>query len=533
MIEKIKIRGYRIFREFVMLPKPGTNLIVGGNEAGKSTLLEAVTLALTGRINGRSAGDELNPFWFNVEVVEEFFAKLKNDSHAAMPEILIELFLKNTPELQLYLGANNSDSPPTACPGVSLRIAPDQEYLPELEAWKTSGSAVIPVDYYSIDWRMFAGDKITARHRLFSTAVIDSRTIRSTSGVDYHMRQILNDFLTPAERAAVSLSYRTVKEEISKGALKTVNDRMATDETAIQDQQISLAMDQSARTSWDSVVTPHIQNIPMSMAGQGTQASVKIALALNKNAGHARYVTIEEPESHQSHTSLTRLLSRIERSAGEEQQLFITTHSAYVLNRLGLDKLTLLSTGKAAKMTDLDPETVGYFQKLPGYDTLRMVLADKVVLVEGPSDEIYFERVFRDQHGKSPMEAGIDVLSMRGLSFHRCLSLCKALDKHVVALRDNDGKDPKALTDDLSAFLQTGRRTLFISDPANGATLEPQLAAVNQEKDLRAVLGIEARAVLATWMGNNKTEGALRIAASATAITAPKYVLDAVKEIHA
>lgn len=532
MIEKIKIRGYRIFREFEMSAQAGSNLIVGGNEVGKSTLLEAITLALTGRINGRPAAEELNPYWFNVGLVEETLVKIKNGEPVQMPEILIELFFKNTPELQLYLGANNSDSPPPVCPGISFRIMPNPEYSAELEAWKASGSRLIPVDYYTVEGRYFSGEWLLPRQKLLATAVIDSRTIRSPSGIDYHMRQILNSNMTPAERADVSISYRKVKEDISVGALKKVNDRLATEESAIQNQHVSLAMDQSSRTGWDNVVTPHVQNIPMAMAGQGAQAAIKIGLALSKTADRARYVTIEEPESHQSHTSLTQLLSRIEGGAGKEQQLFITTHSAYVLNRLGIDKLTLLSAGNSATMKDLDPETVAYFQKLPGYDTLRLVLAAKLVLVEGPSDEIYFERVFLDLYGKRPMELGIDVLSMRGLSFKRCLALCKALDKQVVALRDNDGKGATMLRANLNDFLLDGRRSLYVSDTANGRTLEPQLRAINEEEALRAVLDIQAKADLATWMEDNKTEGALRIASSPTRLQAPQYMIDAAREIN-
>ncbi|MFC5475596.1 ATP-dependent nuclease [Paraherbaspirillum soli] len=532
MIEKIKIRGYRIFKDIEIRPKPGMNLIVGGNEAGKSTLLEAITLALTGRINGRSAVEELNPFWFNLDLVSAYLAKLNDGKCTPMPEILIELYFQNSAELQVYCGANNSDTPPTACPGIAVKIAPNPEYLAELEAWKTKAPTFLPVDYYMIEWRSFAGERIATRQRLLSTAVIDSRTIRSATGIDFHLRQILNDYMTPAERALVSYSFREVKAEISEKSLKMVNERIAKDESAIQDQKISLAMDQSARASWDAAVSPHIRDIPFSMVGQGAQASVKISLALNKQADHARFVTIEEPECHQSHTSLTQLISQIEHGAGNGQQLFITTHSAYVVNRLGLDRLVLLASGQRASMTGLDPKTIGYFQKLPGYDTLRLVLAHKLVLVEGPSDEIYFERVFRDQYGKLPMELGIDVLSMRGLSFWNCLALCHALDKEVVAVRDNDGKDLQALNDDLKDFIKPGRRTLFISNPANGRTLEPHLRGVNSEPVLRQILDIQARADLATWMANNKTEGALRIAASDQKITAPQYMIDAVKTIH-
>src|SRR3546814_14097088 len=91
-----------------------------------------------------------------------------------------------------------------------------------------------------------------------------------------------------------------------------------------------------------------------------------------------------------------------------------------------------MGNGIAAKLSALTPETVDYFKKLPGYDTLRIVLADKIVLVEGPSDEIVFERIFQDIYKKRPMECGIDVLSMRGLRSEErrvgkeCVSTCRS-----------------------------------------------------------------------------------------------------------
>ena len=68
-------------------------------------------------------------------------------------------------------------------------------------------------------------------------------------------------------------------------------------------------------------------------------------------------------------------------------------------------------TRSTPQIEALDPDTVSDFQKLAGFDTLRMVLAQKLVLVEGPSHEILFERFFRDLYHKSPMQLGIDLMS--------------------------------------------------------------------------------------------------------------------------
>ncbi|MGV8671218.1 AAA family ATPase, partial [Pseudomonas aeruginosa] len=41
MITKIRIRGYRIYKDFLLRPNPGVNILIGDNDAGKSTLTEA------------------------------------------------------------------------------------------------------------------------------------------------------------------------------------------------------------------------------------------------------------------------------------------------------------------------------------------------------------------------------------------------------------------------------------------------------------------------------------------------------------
>jgi hypothetical protein len=319
---------------------------------------------------------------------------------------------------------------------------------------------------------------------------------------------------------------------MSETALSAVNLRMSTVHATLHSQPISLAMDQSSRTSWEGAVTPQVNNVPFSMSGQGQQSAIKISLAMNRNAGRVKFVMIEEPENHLTHTSLVTLLDRIESLAGAEQQLFISTHSSFVLNRLGLDSLILMGHDTATMLADLLPDTITYFKKLPGYDTLRIVLAKKIVLVEGPSDEMVFERIFFDTYGKRPMQCGIDVLSMRGISLPRGLELCKKLNKPVTALRDNDGVDPADLRSSVEQWLKTGERELFIGDVADGNTLEPQLIHHNSEVLLREILGITAAADLLKWMTREKTEAALRISAASKTIVPPPYMLAAVEFAH-
>lgn len=532
MIEKVKITGYRKFVDLAMAPHPKFNILVGDNESGKSTLLEAIALALTGRINGRPASEELNPFWFNQTVVAEFFAARKRGERPAPPEITIEIFLADRDEFQRTMfGAHNSEVPTRDCAGVCFEVRPNPDYAEEIEAHLASDTSILPVEYYEVVWRSFGDRVLTARPKELTTAIIDSRTIRSTSGVDFHLRQMLHDHLDPQEKAGVSLAFRTVKEKMTAEHLLAVNDKMGKIEGSLDAQPLSLAMDQSARGAWDASVVPHVAEVPFGMAGQGQQAAVKIALAMGHKASAARVVMIEEPENHLSHTSLNKLLHRVEALAGDDQQLFVTTHSSFVLNRLGLDALMFVSDGRVSSMTEVSAETVKYFKKLPGYDTLRMVLADRFVLVEGPSDEIVFEHFFKDVRGRRPIEDGVDVISMRGLALERSLELAKALGKRCAALRDNDGKTEEEILDGLASVVDATERRVFIGD-ASGETLEPQILAANPDAaTMRRILGVTERADLNTWMTNNKTEAALRIAESSEKLVAPSYFAEAIEFI--
>lgn len=534
MIERVRIRGYRKFEDEVFRPNTRLNILVGDNESGKSTLLEAIGLALTGRVNGRLASEELNPYWFNSKQVAAFFAAREAEQAVALPTIDIEVFLKDKDEFaKNLLGAHNSDIPTKEHSGVRLRIEPNNEYAAEIEQHLASGSGILPVEYYSVNWRSFKDVVLTKRPKELTTAIIDSRTIRSSNGVDFHLRQILSDHLSPEDKARVSLAFRKVKEEMTDQHLKTVNEQMQELGGALEDQHISLAMDQSSRASWDSSVVPHMSDLPFGMAGQGQQAALKIALAMGRQADRAQVVMVEEPENHLSHTSLNVLVRRIQELAGEEQQLLITTHSSFLLNRLGLDGLRLVSDGKVSTFDEISPGTVNYFQKLPGYDTLRLVLANRFVLVEGPSDELLFERFYKDTTGHFPIQDGIDVFSMRGLSLGRCLEIAKVADRQCAVLRDNDGKDPAELKAELSEYIDDARRKVFIGDVLRGHTLEPQILHANREDEqLRRVLGRSGRANLATWMKNNKTEAALQIAESDEKLTPPLYFTDAIEFIR-
>jgi putative ATP-dependent endonuclease of the OLD family len=272
---------------------------------------------------------------------------------------------------------------------------------------------------------------------------------------------------------------------------------------------------------------PHLDDIPFQLVGSGEQSSLKIMLALNRRAEDSHVILVEEPENHLSFSSLNILMEKIaKRCAGK--QVLVTTHSSYVLNKLGLGNLMLLTSDGAVDLTQMPASTVNYFKKLPGYDTLRVVLAKRVILVEGPSDELVVQRAYHDVHGKFPIEDGVDVISVRGLQAKRFLDIAVPLKKTAVVVNDNDD-DPAAIRAKYAEYEQHSFISVHIGK-GDARTLEPQLVAANGLDVMNKVLSkkYKTEAELLTHMKGNKTECALKVFESDETITMPEYILDAV-----
>lgn len=106
-ISKMKIHNFKCYRDFEIDLEEGLNIIVGDNEAGKSTILEAINLALTGIVSGKSIWNEISQYIFNKEAVDEYIASLVT-SPIELPYITIEIFFGGV-ENPIMNGNANSD----------------------------------------------------------------------------------------------------------------------------------------------------------------------------------------------------------------------------------------------------------------------------------------------------------------------------------------------------------------------------------------------------------------------------------------
>ena len=167
--------------------------------------------------------------------------------------------------------------------------------------------------------------------------------------------------------------------------------------------------------------------------------------------------------------------------------------------------------------------------KLPGHDTLRMVLARRTILVEGPSDELIVQRAYRQLHGKMPLEDQVEVISVNSLAFIRFLDIARLLDLHVTVVTDNDG-EPEKVTANYAEYADLPRIKVCYCNDVTLKTLEPNLVEVNGHEAINAILGTDYvdHEDLIAHMEGNKADTALKLFESSDDFAIPEYIRDAV-----
>lgn len=508
-ITKVIIKNYRCLRDCTVNLNDKLNVIVGDNECGKSTLLEAIHLALSGQLNGRPLVTELHPHIFNQTTVREYIEALQAGKVAPPPTILIELYFADVPNLAGCKGTNNSRK--ENVPGVKLIVEFNEDYNAEYASYVADPKIIrtVPIEYYSIRMRTFADADITPRAIPIKTSLIDASTIRNNAAASRYVVDIMKDSLSRREQVDLALSYRLMRDRfLDEAKVAALNAELAKKKGSISSKTLSVSLDTSSRTSWETGVMPQLDEIPMTLVGKGEQNGVKIKLALETSA-ESHLVLIEEAENHLSHSNLNALIEHISKNRGE-RQLLITTHSSFVLNKLGIESVLLFGRTANTTLKQLTAETQDYFLKLPGHDTLRLILAQRTILVEGPSDELIVQAAFKKKHGKMPLEAGVDVIAVRALAFKRFLEIAALLNLQTDVVTDNDG-NIEALKKKYDGYLDKERIKIRYDDDNNSKTLEPQLLKANDLATINLIIGknFQSDAELLAYMEANKTEAAL------------------------
>ena len=532
-IKKLVIKNYKKYRDISIELNSGVNIFIGDNNSGKSTILEAISMVLTGKINGIPITNKLNLDWFNYEVREEFKNSIINESYIDPPSILIEAYFEseslsdNDIKLNSYRGSNNSLSEDSI--GVKIDIKLNSDYSSTYkELLENKKIEDIPIELYKIDFKNFAGTPdYYVTTTLKKIAIIDTTKKDYGTILNRFISNSISNFLSENEKTNLRLAYRANRKDFTNNeAVRNLNDKISSD-YSFNNKKINLNLKENEIDSWKNEMSISLDNIPIEYIGFGVQNLLKAEMFLRENLD-VDILCVEEPENNLSFTNMSIFIDKLTKL---DKQLFISTHSSFVANKLNLKNIHLISDNTIKQFKNLPKETYEYFLKLSGYNTLRLILAKSIILVEGPTDELIIQKAYLDKYNALPIYNGIDIMAVGGLAFKNYCDLAKISEKKIFITTDNDGNYTKVKNkfEEYSEYVE-----IFVEENNDLNTLEPSILNANRDNfnEFRAIIykrndiDLKDYNAILNFMLKNKTEWAMRVFETQEKIKYPKHIND-------
>lgn len=515
-ITRLKLKNFKRFQTFKVEFDDKLNILVGDNESGKSSIIEAINLVLSGsRSKVESTGLENI---FNSQVIKDFLASDKK--YENLPTLYIELYFneQNNPDLN---GKNNSDE--IICDGLKLEIIPNDELSKDIQEILKQAEPVFPFEFYTIKFNTFSAEAYSGYRKYLRHILVDNAQISSEYAIKEYVKDMYGAFANSVEQNVQHNEYRKHKESFKNNILKDLNAKVPA-------YDFSIRSNSKANLETDLTLTEN--NISIENKGKGIQCFIKTEFALSRTQANLDVILLEEPENHLSHINMKKLIRKISNTS--EKQIFISTHSNLISTRLNLRNSILLNSNSEipVPLKDIDETTSKFFIKAPDNNILEFVLSKKVILVEGDAEFILMESFFNKVKGTALELSDIHIISVDGTSFKRYLEIAKVLKIKTAVVRDNDGDYQSNCIDNFSDYIAFDFIRVFSEEAPELSTFEISLYNTNKEICDELFLAGRVKLSVLEYMLKNKAEVAFQLLdKKGNSIATPTYIKYAIEWI--
>ncbi|MCR5090809.1 MAG: AAA family ATPase [Oscillospiraceae bacterium] len=522
-IKSLHIEGFKRFLSLDVQFNEKMNILVGENEAGKSTILDAIKTVLNQQY--RNADKSVLRDLFNTQMVSAFEAK---PSVKTLPRIAIEIEMALDPHhrnADFYHGeVYGQRKPQPEKYGIRFECRFDEELGDGLDEFILAGR--IPYEYYTLTWMTFANRPYQMVKRPINFICIDTTSNGTATSFNYYNRALFTSKYDDGIRTKAKNSFR---DKLDKGF-----------------EEIGLpAIDEKRRFGVDSkkvvlenVLSVYEDSISLENRGSGMESLIKTQIALDKKSG-LDVILMEEPENHLSFATMNKMLREIS-AQQETSQIIVATHSNMIASRLNLNNVLWITDSGVKSLDSVKTEVAEFFVKADDNAFLQLLLSKKAILVEGATEFFLVPHFYQKLTGRTIEDDEITVISCNGISYKKYLEIAESTNKKIAVITDNDKHQERI--DEAAGFNAThSLQHIFTADNTAEWTWEVCMYEKNKSL-LDELVEVEAGAkylfhgedygVVLGKMLNNKVDVAYSMLMSGIDFTAPQYVEDAITWIR-
>lgn len=396
-IKQLIIKGYKKFSEFTIDFNKNLNVLIGENESGKSTVLEAIDIVLNQKYFINSTG--IFEQYFNMDNINKYRTEPKIEN---LPQIEIELFLGDSDDINsAYFNGLHSSYQSELKSGIVFSYKFDESYREIFETMELHQDEVfIPTDYYIAEWKTFAGHKYLNKKSPIKNILIDT-SIRKNNLYDSYTKKVFNSRVDNPNKQSLS-------HQLKKSLMGFLNNN----EEYLNIKEYTLGIDEN-KTALENILDLKSEGVSIQNKGKGKENLIKTEIALEINS---ELILLEEPENHLSYINTRKMLDEI-RQKCDEVQMIITTHNPLIVSRLNLHNTLWINKGKCVSLKSIPEDTANFFMKTDNMQLLNFILADKVIIVEGNSEYILLPQLVKNTLNCLLDEEKIELLSGGGITY--------------------------------------------------------------------------------------------------------------------
>ncbi|EGQ8959747.1 AAA family ATPase [Vibrio parahaemolyticus] len=468
-IRKVTINNYRSFRTFEAKLQQLT-VVIGENDTGKTNFFTALSLPLSGNLIDFNQ-KRLSVSDINKDSVIDFLTSVVNDDTE-------ENQLKKIPKVSVTVEfADPKDAYETALLAKWIVADGDNEtykirydFKPKddkdlLEVVKKSlaGKTLDDINWFTLPVELYDYQVVSVNNEK-PIAYSDLKHV-SVHSINAERDDFSESSSMKSNSIFTKLLMNTLNDD-DKGQINTAYSEFfsAIEKTETFDKVIGTNDDFE---NYDSIIkqlecTPNLPNLKNILSnitlkygneflyqkglGQRNLIYILILFAYYKSCGDTfNLCCIEEPEAHLSVNNLRLVRDFIEKSSsnsGSLVQTIISTHNPSIINKLKISNVLAFTGEKAISLSDTPTKLVDYLRKRPNFDILKLLFANKVILVEGPTEEMLISTYL----SKQPALNDIDIIPIGQRGYATFLDIWLALNKDnqnkkIGVVRDYDNSD--------------------------------------------------------------------------------------------
>jgi len=457
----LKIKNFRCFdgNEHIIAFNKGLNVLVGENDSGKSTIMDAIKIVLgTTDMNWyRIVQEDFYKEDVNLEIeIICKFEDLNEDESGTFLECLsYEDADKKIPCLYLHWRCKYLTSFKPPRPVVNISTGKDGNgTAPSVEAKELLRTTYLRAlrDAYS---EMQSGKRSRLSQIMQHVSVVDQGENEYQEGNDIHRLSIagiadLSNKLLADHPALNSINREmtTILQEkmlLKKDNIKTRLEVAGANSNRLQKERallekLDLAVDKNVGEMCGKV-------------GLGTSNIMSMAceLLLHKEAegeNRSSFLLIEEPEAHIHAQRQLKLIQSLENESEKgNRQTIITTHAPFLASVVKLSNIIIVKSGEAYSLaegyTELDGDDYIFLEKYLDATKANLFFARSVIIVEGPGEALLLPTIAK-LLGYSFTDYGTSLVDVRSTGLRRYAKIfqrkdqSKSLDINVACITDRD-----------------------------------------------------------------------------------------------